>query len=296
MSTSVVNNASRKVALVMGVANNRSIAWNCVQSFVNQDWDVIFTYQNEKMKSKIESLLLTIKKNNESSSSSSSNINYNYNDERILQPISYDVLENDVDALTQQLADTIEDRKLNAIVHSLAHAPNLKTSSLLNTTLEDYRTTQEISAYSLISIANATKDLMKSNNSGSDDITTTSITALSYLGAVRAVPGYNVMGPAKASLEAIVRGLAIELAPQMTRVNAVSAGPLPTIAAKGGIANFDTMRNEMDQRAPLGNISTEQVASTVLFLATHGTGITGQTIYVDGGYSIVGGPSLDRNN
>jgi enoyl-[acyl-carrier protein] reductase I len=126
-----------------------------------------------------------------------------------------------------------------------------------------------------------------------DDTTTSSssITALSYLGAVRAIAGYNVMGPAKASLESIVRGLAVEMAPTNTRVNAVSAGPIATLSAKGGIAHFETIREEMRQRAPLGNVTAEQVASTVRFLASEdASGITGQTIYVDGGYSMVGGP------
>jgi enoyl-[acyl-carrier protein] reductase I len=164
----------------------------------------------------------------------------------------------------------------------LAHAPNLKTTPLLQTSLEAYTEAHEISAYSLISIAQATQPLL--------DTSSSSITTLSYLGAVRAIPGYHVMGPAKASLEAIVRGLAVELAPTNTRVNAVSAGPIATLAAKGGIANFERMQEEMRLRAPLGTVTAEQVASTVTFLATQGTGITGQTIYVDGGYSIVGGP------
>ena len=102
------------------------------------------------------------------------------------------------------------------------------------------------------------------------------------------------MGPAKASLESIVRGLALEMAPS-TRVNAVSAGPISTLAAKGGIADFNSMKQEMAQRAPLGNISANQVASTIAFLASpESSGITGQTIYVDGGYSIVGGPAAPK--
>jgi enoyl-[acyl-carrier protein] reductase I len=118
------------------------------------------------------------------------------------------------------------------------------------------------------------------------------LTALSYLGAVKAMPHYNVMGPAKASLESVVRGLALELGSQEyhIRVNAVSAGPLNTLAARG-IAGISDIRNDVTKRAPLKrNVTAEEVADTIFFLATQATGITGQTVYVDGGYSIVAGP------
>ena len=167
--------------------------------------------------------------------------------------------------LTQRLSDCLQDEPLHAVIHSIAHAPNLKTTkSLLDTTLEDYMMTQQISAYSLIEIAKETSHFMKENENNS-------ITALSYLGAVRAVPGYNSMGPAKASLESIVRGLALEMGTvnnKRIRVNAVSAGPLPTLAAKGGIHNFDAMRQDMAARAPLGNVTPIEVADTVSFLWT----------------------------
>jgi enoyl-[acyl-carrier protein] reductase I len=257
---------SNKVALVMGVANQRSIAWNCVQSFLNQPgWDVILTFQSDKMKSRVEPLI---------------------NHPNVLDGFVCDVTSrDDMDDFSQRLTQVLgTQRKLQAVVHSLAHAPNLKTTPLLETSLESYTQAHAISAYSLISIAKATQPLL-------DTTTANSITALSYLGAVRAVAGYNVMGPAKASLESIVRGLAVEMAPTNTRVNAVSAGPIATLSAKGGIAHFETIREEMRQRAPLGNVTAEQVASTVRFLASEeASGITGQTIYVDGGYSIVGGP------
>jgi enoyl-[acyl-carrier protein] reductase I len=266
--------SSKKVALVMGVANQRSIAWSCVQSFVNDGWQVIVTYQNDKTKRRVQPLL-------------------DQQGNNVLGGISCDVTEmnQNSDLFSQQLADLLEDRKLQSVVHSLAHAPNLKTTPLLQTSLEAYTEAHEISAHSLISIAQATQPfLLDTSSSGNSNSGSSSITTLSYLGAVRAIPGYHVMGPAKASLEAIVRGLAVELAPQNTRVNAVSAGPIATLAAKGGIAQFERMQEEMRLRAPLGQVTAEQVASTVTFLATQGTGITGQTIYVDGGYSIVGGP------
>ena len=263
---------SKKIALVMGVANQRSIAWSCVHSFVNSgDWDVIFTYQNDKMKSRVEPLL---------------------QHPSVLKGLAYDVnnLEGD---FSEQLQNILGDsnKQISAVVHSIAHAKNLKTTPLLETALEDYLQAHEISAYSLISTIKAIQPLLSTTSVGAGS----SITALSYLGATKAVPGYNVMGPAKASLESIVRGLAIELAPH--RINAISAGPIASLSAKGGIANFNLMKQEMTERAPLGNVTADQVANTIRFLASDdASGITGQTIFVDGGYSIVGGPAGPREN
>jgi enoyl-[acyl-carrier protein] reductase I len=231
---------------------------------MEKGWQVVLTYQNEAIQSKVESLISKTNGNNQ-----------------ILGGFTCDV-SSQVEEMPQRLADILQERPLHSVIHSLAHAPNLKSTPLLRASLEDYTKAHEISAYSLISVATATQPLLDDGDS--------SITALSYLGAVRAIPGYNVMGPAKASLEAIVRGLALEMGPA-TRVNAVSAGPIATISAKGGISNFAKMQQEMKCRAPLGNVTADQVASTVSFLATEGTGITGQTIYVDGGYSITGGPA-----
>ena len=268
---------NKKIALVMGVANQRSIAWNCVESLINHGWKVIFTYQsNMKMESRVQPLL------------------DKHGNSNVLGAFGCDVTSTrDMSGmLSQRLSDYLQDEPLHAVVHSLAHAPNLKTTkSLLDTTKDDFLTAQEISAYSLIEIARETAPFMEPGQNNS-------IVALSYLGAVRAVPNYNSMGPAKASLEAIVRGLALEMASYNSkddvddttiRVNAVSAGPLPTLAAKGGIHNFDSMRQEMAVRAPLGNVTAAEVADTVSFLC-NAKGITGQTIYVDGGYSIVAGP------
>ncbi|KAL3944580.1 MAG: hypothetical protein SGBAC_001346 [Bacillariaceae sp.] len=256
-----------RTALIMGVSNHRSIAWGITKSFVEKGWHVILTYQNDSIQSKVERLV-------------------HKEDAEILGGFACDVSSSHLDeTLPLQLADILQDRPLDAVVHSLAHAPNLKTP-LSQSSMEDFTKAHEISAYSLIAVARATQPFLAATES--------SLTALSYLGAVRAIPGYNSMGPAKASLEAVVRGLALEMASSNsnnnTRVNAVSAGPIATLSSKGGIANFGTMLEDVTQRAPLGNVTQEQVASTVQFLASEGTGITGQTIYVDGGYSIVGGP------
>ncbi len=276
-----------KVALVMGVANSRSIAWTCVEHFCQQGWKVIVTCQSEKIRSKIQPLLLQ---------------NYQPN---ILGCFECDALRdlNDSSGSTstfqERLNDVLEDRPLSAVIHSLAYAPNIKTNSLLQTTREDFSHAHEVSAYSLIQIARQTKDMLtREGTEGQSSRSSSSITALSYIGAVRAIPGYHSMGPAKASLESIVRGLALELADENVvsspiRVNAVSAGPLPTLSARGGIAGFDQMRQDMELRAPLGNITNDHVASTIHFLSSQGAGgITGQTIYVDGGYSIIGGPGM----
>lgn len=282
----------QKIALIMGVANKRSIAWHCVESFVRQGWRVILTCQNEKTLSNAQPLL-------------------NAHGTSIMGAMECDVLK-DFDLLSnvsnstqspsstdstlfkQRLADILLDEPLSAVVHSLAHAPNLKTTPLLQTTREDFLAAHEVSAYSLIEVARQTSPFFGSTSPKDDSNAMGSITALSYLGAVRAIPGYNVMGPAKASLESIVRGLALEMAPTI-RVNAVSSGPLPTISAKGGIAHFDQMQRDVRDKAPLGNITANQVASTIHFLSTDdASGITGQTLYVDGGYSIVSGPAIQQ--
>lgn len=261
---------SPKVALIMGVCNKRSIAWSCTQAFLDKGWDVILTYQNKTIQSKVEKYETT------------------GNEGQILGGFTCDVGTDDVLDMPQRLADILKERKVSSVLHSIAHAPDLKTTPLIGTSKESYLKAHEISAYSLISIARVTQPLLETRNG------TSNVTALSYLGATRAVPGYNIMGSAKASLEAIVRGLALEMAStsdKKIRVNAVSAGPIATISSKGGISNFSKMQQEMYDRAPLGNITPEQVASTVYFLATGGSsGITGQTLYVDGGYSIVAGP------
>lgn len=264
-----------QIALIMGIANSRSIAYSCAKQFLQKGWRVIFTCQDEKILSKTDELLRV--------------------EENVMGGFVCDVLQ-DLDGRTstssmspfqQRLADILQDEPISSVVHSLAHAPNLKTNSLLDTTREDYLRAHEISAFSLIDATRQVRRFLDEDM----DTPSRSITALSYLGATRAIPGYNVMGPAKASLESIVRGLASEVAPSI-RVNAVSAGPLPTLSARGGIADFAEMRREMDERAPLGNITAEQVSSTVQFLSSNeASGITGQTVYVDGGYSIVGGPS-----
>jgi len=184
------------------------------------------------------------------------------------------------------------------VIHSLAFAPELK-NPLIETTREAYLDAHEVSAYSLIQVARESIPYLHKNGNKN---CSSSITTLSYLGAGRAIPGYNIMGPAKASLESIVRGLALELGQQqptqnqqrvehpIIRVNCVRAGPIPTLSSKGGITGFDRMRQDVRTRAPLGNVSASTVAATVYHVAAEACGMTGQTIEVDGGYSIVARP------
>ncbi|GKZ00268.1 hypothetical protein MPSEU_000979700 [Mayamaea pseudoterrestris] len=248
------SDAQRKVALVMGVANKRSIAWATVQSFLrdNDDVDCIVTYQSERYQSIVQKLI--------------------EGNGRILGAIPID-LQTDLPRLfTQDLPELMNDNhKIHAIVHSIAYG-NLQRS-FLQASWNDYAQAQHISAYSLLETARCA--LQNSHLLSQDG---PSLTALSYLGAVRAVPNYNIMGPAKASLEAIVRALAAEQ--DVLRVNAVSAGPIQTVSARS-IPGFQLLYQQTNKR----NVTADQVGDTIRFLSTHGTGINGQVIYVDGGYS-----------
>lgn len=288
---------TKKVALIMGVANQRSIALSCMESFLQKgDWDVILTVQNEKARVKVQKIIEQTKYNKNSSSNRNGKIlgveicdvSDQMSTEKFFRESLQDTLHNS--------NNSNEHRNLQAVIHSLAFAPELK-NPLIETTREAYLEAHEISAYSLIQVARESIPYLQHGNNGienSSSSTSSSLTTLSYLGAGRAIPGYNVMGPAKASLESIVRGLALELGQHSDhpiRVNAVRAGPIPTVSSKGGITGFERMRQDVQIRAPLGNVTSSQVAATVYHVAAEACGMTGQTIEVDGGYSIVAGPS-----
>jgi enoyl-[acyl-carrier protein] reductase I len=172
---------------------------------------------------------------------------------------------------------------LDAIVHSIGFAPReqLEGEYIDAVTREGFAVAHDISSYSFAALAKAGRELMKGRNG--------SLLTMSYLGAVRAVPNYNVMGVAKASLEANVRYLAASLGPEGTRVNAISAGPIRTLAASG-IANFRTLLKEVEERTPLRrNVTTEEVGNAAAFLCSDlASGITGDVLYVDTGYNILG--------
>ena len=291
---------TKKVALIMGVANQRSIALSCMESFLQKgDWDVILTVQNEKARIKVQKIIEQTKYNKNSSSNRNGKIlgveicdvSDQMSTEKFFRESLQDTLHNNNNSNNSN-----EHRNLQAVIHSLAFAPELK-NPLIETTREAYLEAHEISAYSLIQVARESIPYLQHGNNGienSSSSTSSSLTTLSYLGAGRAIPGYNVMGPAKASLESIVRGLALELGQHSDhpiRVNAVRAGPIPTVSSKGGITGFERMRQDVQIRAPLGNVTSSQVAATVYHVAAEACGMTGQTIEVDGGYSIVAGPS-----
>lgn len=274
----------KKVALIMGVANQRSIAWACVESFLRKDFDCIITYYDPsaadagKYASKIEKLA--------SAAAAIGSISSNGDAKaRILGCIPCNV-ETDLPVLFRQRLPSLllvrrDERKIDAVVHSIAYASEMNRP-LLQTSRSAYLHAQHVSAYSFLETARECVDGNLLAEEGA------ALTTLTYLGAIRAVPHYGSMGPAKAALESLVRGLAFELGSQHWRVNAVSAGPVPTVSARS-IPHFRSMQQHAAETAPLRrNVTTEEVAETVTWISTPAaSGITGQIIYVDAGYSSI---------
>lgn len=252
---------SDKRILITGVASNRSIAWGVAQAMHREGAILAFTYQGEKLKGRVEDLASQC-------------------DAEFVLPL--DVAD---DEEIQQCFATLGEAwdGLDGIVHSIAFAPKeqLEGDYVDSVTREGFAIAHEISSYSLAALAKAGRPLMRGRNSA--------ILTMSYLGAVRAVPHYNVMGIAKASLEANVRYLAASLGPEGTRVNAVSAGPIRTLAA-AGIADFRSMLKQVEERTPLRrNVTIEEVGNAGAFLCSDlASGITGDVLYVDTGYHILG--------
>ncbi len=248
-----------KNGLILGVANKASIAWAIAQSCANAGAKLAFNYQTERLRENVEELAVTIP-------GSKTYVCDAGNDEEIAAMIK---------------AYEADFGKLDFLVHSIAYAPReALTGQFINTTRDDFKIALEVSAYSLVAVTRAALPLMNEH---------ASIMTMTYLGAERVVPNYNVMGVAKAALECTVRYLAADLGPKTIRVNAISAGPIRTLAARGvsGITNMVAHHREV---APLRK-ATEQseVGDTGLFLASHlSRGITGEIIYVDGGYHILG--------
>lgn len=249
-----------KVGLVVGVANRRSIAWAIAQKASEHGARLVLTYQNERLGENVQELAA-----------------------KVPNPL---VLPLDVNS-DEQIETAFEAIKkevghLDFLVHAVAFAPKQELEGqFLNTSREGYKTAQEISSYSLTALARAAYPLMKDQGG--------SIVALSYLGGERVIPHYNVMGVAKAALESSVRYLAYDLGPDRIRVNALSAGPIKTLAA-AGISGFSNMLEYHRNKAPLRkNTELAEVGDAGLFLVSDmSRGITGQVIYVDGGYNIVG--------
>lgn len=253
-------NLEGRTGLVFGVANQRSIAWAIADTCHQAGARMAFSYQGDKLKSTLDKLTAPL-------------------DKPLL--LQCDVTrDDDLDAVFETVER--EFGKLDFLIHSVAFAPrDTFERPFYETDREAWHVALDVSAYSLVAMAQRAQGLMKEGGS---------ITALSYLAAERVIPHYNLMGVAKAALEASVRFLAYDLGKQGVRVNAISAGPLRTLAARG-IAGFGSMYGKAGELSMLGrNITQEEVAGLALSLISDqlGSGITGETIYVDAGYHAMG--------
>ncbi|WP_367606538.1 enoyl-ACP reductase [Legionella sp. W05-934-2] len=249
-----------KKALICGLASNRSIAYGIAKAFHEQGAELAFTYQNDKLKERVEKMAA------EFGSS-------------LVFPC--DVASDDeINAVFSSLKQHWS--HLDCLVHSVAYAPadQIGGNYLENATREGFRIAHDISAYSLVALAKAAYPMMQDCQA--------SIIALSYYGAEKAVPNYNVMGIAKASLEAAVRYLALNMGEMGIRVNAISAGPIKTLAASG-VKDFKKMLQSYEQMTPLRkNVSIEEVGQTAAFLCSNmASGITGEVLHVDAGFHAV---------
>ena len=252
-----------KTALILGVANKWSIAYAIAQAFTREGAELILTYQGERQKQTVEELAADLK---------------------VRQVISCDVCQDDqIAALSNELKAS--GAILNAVVHSIAFANREDLSRpFVETSREGFKLAHDVSAYSLVAVARATAPLMAAKDQGGGSLMT-----LSFLGSQRVVQNYNVMGVAKAALESTVRYLANDLGPANIRVNAISAGAVKTTSARG-IRDFSKMLDGVAAISPLRR-STEpaEVADTAVFLASDlGRGVTGNIIYVDAGFQIMG--------
>ncbi len=249
-----------KIGIVFGVANKRSIAWAIAQAWAKAGATLAFTYQGERLKENVEELAGT------------------FGPDTLILPC--DVTSD------EQIANVFKVvgekyGKLHLLLHSVAFAPKDALEGLfVNTSREAFRVAHDISAYSLVALARSAAPLMTDGGS---------IVAMTYYGAEKVVPHYNVMGVAKAALEASTRYLAYDLGPKKIRVNCISAGPMNTLAARG-IAGFTDMMKHYEAHAPLKrNVVPDELGATGAFLASDGAAaITGQVLYVDCGYQIMG--------
>jgi enoyl-[acyl-carrier protein] reductase I len=248
-----------KTAIVLGVWNKWSIAYAISQAFVREGAALLLTYQNERAKPAVEEL---------------------GRDLGAAGLFPCDVQQQaDIDSLAESLKAA--GRKLDVMVHSIAFANHEDLNRpFVNTSREGFKLALDVSAYSLVALSKALSPLMTSGGS---------IMTLSYLGSTRVVTNYNVMGVAKAALEAEVKYLASELGPAKVRVNAISAGPIKTISARG-IKDFSKVLDFVAQHAPLRrNTDIAEVADTAVFLGSDlGRGVTGNIVYVDAGFQIMG--------
>jgi len=246
-----------KTALILGIANKWSIAYAIAQSFKREGARLILTYQSERQQKTIEELGAEL------------------GAERIM---ACDV---SVDAELEKLAAALAGERIDTVVHSIAFAGKDELSKpFVETSRAGFGLALDVSAYSLVAVSRTLAPLMTEGGA---------IMTLTYLGSIRVIPNYNVMGVAKAALESSVRYLAADLGPENIRVNAISAGPVKTLAA-AGIGGFSSILGVVREKAPLRRaIETSEVGDTAAFLLSHaGRGITGEVIMVDAGYHIIG--------
>jgi enoyl-[acyl-carrier protein] reductase I len=250
-----------KRALIVGVATERSIAWGIAQAMHREGAELAFTYLNDKLKARVEPLAQSL-------------------GSKIIMPMDVN-RDEDIAAGFDLLKR--EWGNLDIVVHAVAYAPReaIAGSFVENTSREAFRIAHDTSSYSLTALTRGALPLMEGRAGA--------IVTLSYLGAVRSIPNYNVMGLAKASLEANVRFLAADVGAKGVRVNGISAGPIKTLSA-AGIAGFRSMLGEVAKIAPLRrNVTLEDVGNAAAFLCSDlAGGITGEILYVDGGFSTVG--------
>ncbi len=253
---------SGKRALILGVASKKSIAWGIAEAMHREGAELAFTYQNERLKDRVEKYAGELGSD-------------------IVIPCNV-ADDNEIDAVFEHLDDYWD--HFDIMIHSIAYAPKelLEGDYLDNLNRDGFNMAHDISSYSLAALARAGRHMMQDR----DDAC---ILTLSYLGAVRTFSGYNVMGLAKASLEANVRYLADNLGPEGIRVNAISAGPIRTLAASG-IGGFKKILDYTEENAPLRrNVTIEDVGNSAAFMTSPlAHGITGEILYVDSGFNIVG--------
>ena len=249
-----------KTGIVFGVANKRSIAWAIAQAWAREGTRLAFTYQGERLKENVEELAGT------------------FGPDTLILPCDV-TRDDDIATVFKTVGEKFG--KLNLLLHSVAYAPkDALEGEFVNTSREAFRVAHDVSAYSFVALARATTPLMTEGGS---------LVAMSYYGAEKVIPHYNVMGVAKASLEASTRYLAYDLGPKKIRVNCISAGPVNTLAARG-ISGFGEMLKHYEAHAPLKrNVLPDELGATGTFLASDGAAaITGQVLYVDAGYQIMG--------
>ncbi|WP_096189365.1 enoyl-ACP reductase FabI [Evansella halocellulosilytica] len=252
---------SQRTYVIMGVANKRSIAWGIAESLSKAGARLIFTYAGERLEKNVRQLAETLDRN-----------------DSLILPCDV-TSDEEVDKTFQQIQEEV------GVIHGLAHCIAFANrdeliGEYLNTTRDGFKLAHDISAYSLTAVTKAARPLMTEGGS---------IVTLTYLGGEKVVKNYNVMGVAKASLDASVKYLANDLGKENIRVNAISAGPIRTLAAKG-IGGFNDVLKEMEENSPLKRtVTQEEVGDTALFLMSDmSRGITGELLHVDGGYNTIG--------